>query len=139
MSASPSNPQRSLRPFAVLGALLVLGLALLAHGWVALMDGSVVINPRNSAPYTATPNVNPVSFYAFVAFTLTGGALASFLAAKLTWKMYFASEVQKAGLVHSLSQPIRPDPSSHRIPSWLFWGAILALVSLIAFSAMNAA
>jgi hypothetical protein len=123
----------------VLGALLVFGLALLAHGWAALMDGSVVINPRNTAPYTATPNVNPVSFYAFVAFTLTVGALASFLAARMTWEMFFASKVRKAELVHSLSQPIRPHPSSPRMPSWLFWGAILTLILLIVFAAMNVA
>ena len=126
-----NTTQPIFRTYVVLAGSYLLAIGLLFHGWDAWTEGSVLIRPKNAEAYIAIRGgANEGSFYTYVVSNLAGGALFLLAGLVLTWVAFFSRNfANKAKMLECVNTPLIRGP---RIPTWLFWGAIMFVVGILA-------
>ena len=123
----------TLRTYMKLAGFYLMAIGLLFHGWNTWTEGTVLIRPKNAEAYVAMRGgANEGSFYTYVIGNLAVGALFLLGGFVVTWAIFFSrNSATKVKVLECVNTPLVRGP---RIPTWLFWGAILLFVGMLAYA-----
>ncbi|MFS2106791.1 hypothetical protein [Ralstonia sp. Ralssp135] len=130
-----TSEKPTVRTYAVLVCIFLLGAALLVHGLESWTDGSVRLKGKVGETFIATRGgSNAGSFYLYVLSVLSGGVASLLAGLVLAWRAFLSRDlVSKAKALTYLNTPIR---ENHRvpIPTWLFWALVAVVLGIFAYA-----
>ncbi|MHC6050363.1 hypothetical protein ACYT84_01100 [Ralstonia solanacearum] len=128
-----NKAQLTLRTYVKLAGFYLMAIGLIFHGWDIWTEGTVLIRPKNGDAYVAMRGgASEGAFYTYVISNLAVGALLLLAGLVVTWVAFFPqNSATKAKVLECVNTPLIRGP---RIPTWLFWGAIMFVVGILAYA-----